>query len=63
MSDAPDPLRSLFQQAGQDGVRRARPAPVAHIAERGRHRHRRRLAVAVAGLCLAAGTGGAAALS
>lgn len=35
MSDAPDPLRSLFQQAGQDGVRRARPAPVAHIAERG----------------------------
>ncbi|MEU2051469.1 hypothetical protein ABZ757_39585 [Streptomyces albidoflavus] len=51
MSDTPDPLRSLFQQAGQDGVRRARPAPVAYVAERGRRTHRRRLAVAVAGLC------------
>lgn len=59
MSEAQDPLRSLFQQAGDFGQSRARPASVAHITDRGKRAYRRRLGAVAAGACLIIGCGGA----
>ncbi|MFF6984282.1 hypothetical protein ACFZAV_42970 [Streptomyces sp. NPDC008343] len=52
MSEPQDPLRSLFQQAGQFGQARSAAPGLAHITERGERAHRGRLALLAAGACL-----------
>ncbi len=59
---AQDPLRTLFQQAGDFGQGRAVADPAAHITERGMRAQRRRMAALAVGVCLVVGGGGAAAV-
>lgn len=57
MPDSHDPLRALFKEAADGGRSRARSAPVAVIAARGRARRVRRSAVAAAACVVLASAG------
>ncbi|MGW1411780.1 hypothetical protein [Streptomyces sp. NPDC002403] len=62
MSEAHDPLRSLFKEAAAAGQSRARSAPPSYIAERGERARRRRIVALAVGACLVfSGTGAAVA--
>ncbi|MGW2089302.1 hypothetical protein [Streptomyces sp. NPDC001880] len=52
MSEAHDPLRSLFKEAAAAGQSRARSAPPSYITERGERARRRRIVVLAVGACL-----------
>ena len=57
MPESHDPLRALFKEAADGGRSRARSAPVAVIAARGRARRVRRSAVAAAACVVLASAG------
>ncbi|MGW9117585.1 hypothetical protein ACWGRV_13235 [Streptomyces sp. NPDC055663] len=62
MSEAHDPLRSLFKEAAAAGQSRALSAPPSYITERGERARRRRIVALAVGACLVfSGTGAAVA--
>ncbi|MGW2105566.1 hypothetical protein [Streptomyces sp. NPDC001948] len=62
MSEAHDPLRSLFKEAAAAGRSRALSAPPSYITERGERARRRRIVALAVGACLVfSGTGAAVA--
>ncbi|SFY40913.1 hypothetical protein OH786_16530 [Streptomyces atratus] len=62
MSEAHDPLRSLFKEAAAAGQSSARSAPTSYITERGERARRRRIVALAVGACLVfSGTGAAVA--
>ncbi|MEU9315763.1 hypothetical protein [Streptomyces sp. NPDC048295] len=62
MSEAHDPLRSLFKEAAAAGQSRACSAPPSYITERGERARRRRIVALAVGACLVfSGTGAAVA--
>ncbi|MFE7359051.1 hypothetical protein ACFU8Q_39700 [Streptomyces sp. NPDC057543] len=62
MSEAEDPLRSLFKEAAATGRSHARSAPPSYITARGQRVRRHRILVLVVGACLVfSGTGAAVA--
>ncbi|GGV95785.1 hypothetical protein GCM10015535_63910 [Streptomyces gelaticus] len=62
MSEAHDPLRSLFKEAAAAGQSRARSVPPSYITERGERVRRRRIVALAVGACLVfSGTGAAVA--
>ncbi|MEE1768427.1 hypothetical protein PUR34_09685 [Streptomyces sp. JV185] len=62
MSEAHDPLRSLFKEAAAAGQSRAHSAPPSYITERGERARRRRIVALAVGACLVfSGTGAAVA--